>query len=93
MSILSSNDLQYSYSGTTTPGDNAKLRGHPDRDELNRHEKYEMLSFLNWFATVHNLTKAAALKAERLIHQHLPSDLRSRAHVADWLVRNWKLYS
>ncbi|MGX3291584.1 hypothetical protein ACWJSQ_26100 [Klebsiella pneumoniae] len=37
-------------------------------------------------------TKSPALKAERLIKNHLPGDVRSHKNVWQWLVDNWNRY-
>ena len=93
ISPLKKSDLQYSYPTGPTENDDPKKRGEPDSSLLNRHEWYEMLYFVNKFANTHgNSSAGVAKKAERLIHKHLPSDLRSHAKVSTWLVANWNTY-
>lgn len=98
MSLISANDLLFKdYSWTSYRGDDPRLTGAPDSTLLNRHEGYEMLYFINKFCARHNWTpapanKTTALKAERLIRQHLPTSIRSRAHVDQWLIENWRKY-
>ncbi len=87
---LKKHDLQYSYPHSTAGGDDPTKRGEPDSSMLNRHQWYEMLYFVNKFAnTVGNSRKDVAQKAERLIHTKVPGNLRSHAHVSDWLRGNW----
>ncbi|AOY94322.1 hypothetical protein BKK79_20340 [Cupriavidus sp. USMAA2-4] len=99
MPVITRSDLQYEYSWTPVNGDNPKLTGKPDDVLLNRKEGYEVLAFLVHFCRSWNdadgkpLTRAHALKAERLIHLHLPSDVRSRMDVSEWLADNWESYT
>jgi hypothetical protein len=93
MALLSSSDLQYSYNETATPNDNPNLRGEPDRTFVNRQEKYEVLYFINRLAEIKGWKqKDIGLKAERLIKKHLPSNIRSRENITNWLENNWDLY-
>ena len=93
MSLISASDLKYNYSGTATKNDDPKLRGEPDRSLFNRHEKYEVLYLINKFAEKYNLKQiSSGHKVERLIHDHLPSDVRSQEHVVQWLASNWEKY-
>lgn len=78
--------LRYQYQWTAIPPDSPRLTGIPDSTLLNRHEGYEVLAFLNRVCTE---SLDQALKAERAIHDHLPSNLRSHAHVLQWLQSNW----
>lgn len=89
MTTIKREDLCYVYSWTAIPPDDERKTGNPDRVLLNRHEGYEVLPFLNRICT--NLQQA--LKAERLIQTELPGEIRSRAHVLDWLNRNWDMFN
>lgn len=89
MSVLNSNDLQYSYAQGTTKGDDPKLRREPDSNLFSRHEKHEMLYLINQFAQMMRLDKPAALKVETLLREKLPSDTRSQASVIAWLKDAW----
>ena len=94
MALLMGSDLQYSYNKTATSNDNPKLRGEPDRSFVNRHEKYEVLYFINRLAEIKGWTqKENGLKAERLIKKHLPSNIRSRDNITKWLENNWDKYN
>jgi DNA-binding NtrC family response regulator len=52
-----------------------------------------MLYFVNKFSNEQGRSSAAvAKKAERLIHKHLPPNIRSHENVTTWLVNNWNTY-
>jgi hypothetical protein len=90
---LTKDDLQYPYPDGPSAGDDPRMRRIPDSVLLNRNEWYEMLYFINKFANDNASGRpGVAEKAERLIHKHLPSELRSREHVAKWLVDHWDAY-
>ena len=89
--LLSRADLQYDYSWEASEGDNARIVGFPDNVLLNRHEGYEVLPFINRFADKHGWEKKiSGHKAEWLIKEHLPSNVRSHENVRQWLESNWK---
>lgn len=94
MSLLEKTDLKYQYSWTAIRNDDPKITGIPDTTLLNRHEGYEVLSFINHFAGIHKLTqKITGLKTERLIKENLPGEIRSHCHITKWLLKNWGNYS
>ncbi len=94
MPLLSASDLMYDYSWTVVSGDNPQITGVPDEVLLNRDEGYEMLAFINRIAEVSQWTeKHSALKVERLIKKHLPSDIRARASIWQWLIDNWNKFA
>lgn len=93
MQTISSTDLQYTYSWNAIPPDNPRVTGQPDSTLLNRREGYEVLPFINRFASTHNIngrpfTKAEALKVERMIRS-APGSARSHANVKQWILDNW----
>ncbi|MDO9360664.1 MAG: hypothetical protein Q7T70_16940 [Polaromonas sp.] len=97
--FITAEDLQYKYAKSAIPPDDPRRTGVPDSTLLNRGEQYEILDFLNRFATNTSygsggvkFGKAEALKAERMIHTGLPGDLRSHANVSAWLRENWSKY-
>lgn len=93
MAVLGKNDLLYDYSWKAIEGDNPDLTGPPDNALLNRNEGYEVLAFINRFASLYKLqAKLSGLKTEWLIKTHLPSDTRSHKNVRTWLVQNWKTH-
>jgi hypothetical protein len=88
MPHISKNDLKFQYQWSAMPPDDPRLTGQPDATFLNRHEGYEVLAFLNKTSA----NPAGALKAERLIKERLPGDVRSRRNVLDWLIANWSKF-
>ncbi|WP_020161264.1 hypothetical protein [Methylobacter marinus] len=92
MALMSKGDLQYSdYSWTAYGSDNPKVTSEPDSTLFNRKEGYEVLYLINKFAEKHELKqKSSGQKAERMLHDHLPSDVRSQQNVMAWLANNWK---
>lgn len=93
ISPLKKGDLQYRYPTGPTASDDPSKRGEPDSSLLNRHEWYEMLYFVNKFSNTRgDSSVSVAKKAERLIHKHLPSTIRSHENVTEWLVNNWNTY-
>jgi hypothetical protein len=88
MALISKSDLQFTYTWSAIPPDDARITGRPDSTFLNRNEGYEVLAFLNRVSK----DKAGALKGERMIKQHLPGTTRSHANVLQWLIDNWARY-
>jgi hypothetical protein len=95
---LSRSDLQFHYEGAPVGDDDPRKTGIPDSTELNRHEGYEVLHFVNRYASTHTPGGTAdklygerdvALKAERGL-QKVPGDVRSHAGVVAWLKDHWK---
>lgn len=95
---LKVSDLQYIYPPGAVSGDDPKLRGHPDRDLLNRNESYEMLYFCNKFAIDHSQNKdiasltSVAKKTEKLVKEKVPENVHGRKNITDWLIRNWNMF-
>lgn len=84
--VITADQLQFKdYSWRAVPPDDPRVTGSADSTFLNRREGYEVLAFLNRICT----ELAQAWKAERLIRNNLPADVRSRANVLAWLQRNW----
>lgn len=94
MSLISKSDLFYKdYSWTAVSGDNPKVTGEPDSTLFNRHEGYEVLYLINKLAEIWKLNKkASATKMEKMIRNHLPSDIRSQVNVKQWIQDNWNNY-
>jgi hypothetical protein len=81
MAFLSRQDLKFDYQWSAIPPDDARVTGAPDNLLLNRREGQEVLAFLNKTSA----SEDGALKAERLIRNHLPGEVRGRKNVLDWL--------
>jgi hypothetical protein len=101
MATLTKQDLHFKdYSWKATEGDSAKITGFPDNILLNRKEGYEVLHFINrfidsqhsWQSETTEMKKQLGYKIEKIIHDHLPGDIRSHAKVRDWIISNWKSY-
>jgi hypothetical protein len=93
LSPLTKSDLQYRYAPPPTASDDPSKRGEPDSSLLNRGQWYEVLYFINKFANdCGQGARQVALKAERLIHKHLPGNLRSHENIKEWLLRNWQMF-
>ena len=88
MISITKDQLLYTYQWNAISPDDPRSTGHPDSVLLNRNEGHEVLAFLRSTST--NL--AGAQKAERLIKEHLPGNVRSREHVLAWLIDNWERY-
>ena len=85
-------DLLYEYSWEHTKEDNPKLTGEPDHSLLNRSEGYEVLYMIKTLMAGWGLKNVAdGQKIEKMIKAH-PSNLRSQAHVKEWIQTNWKHY-
>jgi hypothetical protein len=74
MAFLSRQDLKFDYQWSAIPPDDARVTGAPDNLLLNRREGQEVLAFLNKTSA----SEDGALKAERLIRNHLPGEVRGR---------------
>ncbi|MCR8560389.1 hypothetical protein KXD93_22235 [Mucilaginibacter sp. BJC16-A38] len=85
-------DLLYSYSWEHTGSDDPKLTGEPDRDLFNRSEGYEVLYLIKRIMSTRGLDgTASGQKIEKMIRLH-PGNLRSQAHVKEWINNNWSSY-
>lgn len=79
------------YSDSATNGDNPDLRGTPDRDLFNRKEGYEVVQIIqNVFDEMGLSNKRYIKDLELLIKDKLPSDLRKRDDVKNWLILELK---
>lgn len=88
--------LLYGYKPGVTKGDDPKLRGEPDSSLFNRNEKHEIVYLIGKFVNNFKLSgnKVADIqKTERLIHKHLPGDVRSQDRVIEWLRLNFNSYT
>src|SRR5258705_939708 len=98
---ISDLDLKYKYNTKHDVGDDPKKIGHPDKDELDRNEAYEMVDYINHLLKSWSwnppLTEKDHLpvgkKIERLIKDHVPKDVHSKVkHIGPWLLANWSKY-
>ena len=94
-------DPKYKYNSKHDTGDDPKKVGHPDRDELDRNEDYEMVDYINHLLKTlpwnPPITQANYLsigkKLERLIKDHVPKNDHSKKNkITPWLLDNWNKY-
>lgn len=90
MTLLTKDDLALDYSWEAIDGDDPDERGVPDSSLLHRDEGYEIIDFINSFAEKYELKeKKSGLKIEQMIKFHMPSNIRSKEKIENWLKDNW----
>ena len=93
MALINKNELYYQYSWKVLVGDDPSISGEPDSTLLNRNEGYEMLYLINKFSEKHGFRNVqSAIKVERLIKEHVPTEIRSQVDIVRWLETNWDKY-
>ena len=86
-------DLKHPYPGSVKTADLLQL-DQPDPSHLNRQEWYEVLYFVNMFANMYGKgSTGVARQAEKLLHEHVPPELRSHDRIKQWLLDYWKFHS
>ncbi len=90
---LKKSDLKYRYAETIEVDDPRQL-DQPDSSRLNRQAWNEVLYFVNMFANLYGKGSPGVAKhAEKLLHEHVPSDLHSHDKIKQWLLDYWKFHS
>lgn len=92
MALFKKNDMEYDdYDWKAKyEHDDPKVTGQPDNTLFARKEGYEMLYLVNAFADANSFKQIASCKkAEKLIREKLPSEIRSQIKVKEWLRTNW----
>lgn len=92
---ITKRDLLYKdeYSWSTCGDDDPNVTGSPDNAELNRHEGYEVLHFINKFMHDNSgMVVMTGQKIERMIRNGLPKDIRSHKKVSQWVLAHWDEY-
>lgn len=85
MALYKRSDMVYGgYSWEAIGNDDPRICGEPDSTLFNRHEGYEVLYLINKIST----TISECKKIERLIHNELPTDIRSQFNVKNWIKNN-----
>ena len=80
MPLLTKTDLQFTYSWAAVSSDAPRHTAKQDGTGLNPGDGHEVLAFINALAEENGWKqKASGLKLERLIHLHLPFNVRSHA--------------
>lgn len=93
MALITKADMKYTYSWTTVPGDDPRVSGPPDSTRFSRKEGYEVLYLINKLAEAWSLKeKSSGVKMEKMIKDHLPSDVQMQKDVRQWINDNWKKY-
>ena len=90
MAYSRSEMVYHDYRWTARPEDNPNFRGGADHVEFNRKEGYEVLYTINKFMEKNGLSSTmAGQKAERLIHDELPSRTYTHSELWVWLKSKW----
>jgi hypothetical protein len=90
MATFTRGDMQYSYQWTARPEDNPNFRRGSDYRNFNRNEGYEVLFVINEFLDLKGLKSVpSGQKAEKLIHDKLPSRVFTHRELYRWLNENW----
>lgn len=94
MALYTKSDMVYGdYNWTVEPVTNPYLTGRPESVILNRHEGNEVLHMINKLAGLWDIEERSDVqKMERMIHDHLPSGVRSHDNVIEWMEENWNFY-
>ncbi|MBL1264640.1 hypothetical protein [Candidatus Methylomicrobium oryzae] len=88
-SDLNDSKYHYSWSSEYISG-NTGIKGHPDIEQLDRNQGYEMLDFLNHLMENTPFKRRFdVLEVERLIQERMPGHLRSHAQIKEWIESNW----
>jgi hypothetical protein len=89
---LRPSELQFSYANPPGADDVAAARRVPATFMLNTRDGFEVLYLVNRFSTEYGGgERTFALRAERLIRDHLPAGVRVCRQVDDWLLQHWSL--
>jgi|GEM_PF-370673 len=87
MPLIKKPDLHYSdYSWAAYANDDPRVSGEPDRTLFNRKEGYEVTYLVNKIAEIYGFTKkATGRKIEKILHDALPSYIRSQDKIIKWI--------
>ena len=93
MGLIVKSDLKYTYKWSAINGDDPKVTGTPDSTMFSRNEGYEVIYLINKLAELWDWkNKSSCVKLEKMIKEHLPSNIRSQLNVKKWLADNWEQY-
>lgn len=91
MDTFRKEDLMYDYVWSRYEKDDPRITGVPDTTEFNRTEGEEVLYIIS------SLTDHVAWgvegfgsKVEKMIHDHLPEDIKNQKQTVRWIKDNWK---
>lgn len=88
MATITKHDLQFKYKWTS---ESPRFNGVPDSYFVDRNEGHEVLYYLNALSRDKRSIETA-LKAERLIKQHMPGSIQTAKNITKWLKDNWDKY-
>lgn len=70
--------------------DNADENNIQRKRTLDRANGLEMLHFIVDFFQSHNLTSHASfVRAEYLLYNHLPINIKNKSEITSWLLKHW----
>lgn len=88
MGLINKNDLKLEYSWSTRAGHSPVTHENIGSNVFDRRSGEEVLSILNNYSEKRGISdKEELLKAEPLIREKLPKDIRTEDDVMNWL---WK---
>lgn len=80
---FSKEDLRYSYKWDV-------FTDYTNSKTLNRVYGKEVLDFINNFFAVHNLSSIISFRrAEYLLYNHLPINIKNKKEIMSWLLKHW----
>lgn len=89
MAFYDKSDLKYDYNWSVYDENNPQINVNPDSDMFNTEDGNEVLYFINSFAEKHQyVNKITGIIIERLLKDHLPTEIRSYKSVGEWLENN-----
>jgi hypothetical protein len=90
MAIYYKEDLLFSDYEWNEAISHVKLQGSPDRNLFIPHEGNQMLYMINYACEIMSYTsKTDAGRMEILLHEKLPSDIKSQNRVFAWLQKEY----
>lgn len=91
MALFNKFDLVYNdYKWSAYPDDNPHVTGGLDHTQLNRHEGYEILYFINAYMKEKGFSATSAgHKIEKMIREKVPHSIRNQKEIKEWIDKNW----
>ncbi|MDR2550153.1 MAG: hypothetical protein LBD10_08155 [Desulfobulbus sp.] len=94
METFEKSDLAYEYDWSRYERDDSRISGSPDTTAFNRKEGREMLYLINQLAShLAYGVDGFGNRVEKLLHDHLPTEIRSQHEVMRWLRIHWRSFS
>ena len=90
MAIFTKEDLVNTYNWPANGASNPKLKGRPDSSLFNRQDGFEVLYMIQQCMEDWDMHAVSSGKLiEKLINK-APTNIKSQAHVKNWIDENWK---